>query len=94
MTIERLGPVDPLAKFNKTEKTSKQVTKEDKDSIAFSEEARSKAEVYHAAEEVRQSPEVREDRIADIKAKLEDPSYVDDTIINSVADKIIEMFDL
>jgi negative regulator of flagellin synthesis FlgM len=94
MTIERLGPVDPLAKFNKTEKTSKQVAKEEKDSIVLSEEAKSKAEIYHAAEEVRQSPDVREDRIAEIKAKLEDPTYMDDTIINSVADKIIDMFEL
>ena len=94
MTIERLGPVDPLAKFNKAEKTSKQVAKEEKDSIVFSEEARLKAEIYHAAEEVRHSPEIREDRIAAIKAKLEDPTYMDDTVINSVADKIIDMFDL
>jgi negative regulator of flagellin synthesis FlgM len=94
MTIERLGPIDPIHKFNQAEKQQKAQPKSDKDSISFSEEAKMKAEVYRASEQVNAASDVRADRVAEVKQKLEDPSYIDDKVLNSVAERLMEMFDL
>ena len=92
MTIEGLGPVDPISKYNKTEKTSRPDKADKSDSITVSEEAKNMGELYKAAESVKSSPDVRQDKIAEIKEKLKDPSYIDDKVVESVADSIMEMF--
>lgn len=94
MTIEGLGPVDPVSKYNKTEKTAKPTKKENTDSINVSSEAKSMGELYKTTESVKQSPDVRADRVAEVKEKLKDPSYISDTVIDSVADKLMEMFEI
>lgn len=92
MTIEGLGPVDPISKYNKTDKTSRPKKAEKSDSINVSEEAKNMGEIYKAAESVKSSPDVRQDKIAEIKEKLKDPSYIDNKVVESVADSIMEMF--
>ena len=34
------------------------------------------------------------DRVEEVKAKLQDPSYIDDKVKGEVADKIMDMFGL
>ncbi len=94
MTIDRLGPVDPLSNFSKTEKSAKTVSKDKNDSISFSEEAKNKGEIYRATESVKLAPDIREDRVAEVKEKLKDPSYISDKILESVADSVLEIFGL
>ena len=94
MTIERLGPVDPVSKFNKTDKASKPAKQDGADSISFSEEAKSKGEIYKATEEVKLSPEIRQDRIDEVKKKLQDPNYIDDKVVEAVAEKVMNLFEL
>jgi negative regulator of flagellin synthesis FlgM len=94
MTIDKLGPVDPVSKFNKPEKVSKPSKKEKSDSISFSEEAKSKGEIYKATQETKLAPEVRQDRIDEVKKKLQDPSYIDEKIIEAVAEKVMDLFEL
>ena len=50
MTIERIGPIDPVQNVKKTGKTAKPKANDGADSISFSAEARSKAEIYNATE--------------------------------------------
>lgn len=94
MTVERLGPVDPVSKFNKSDKTSKPVKKDGADSISFSEEARSKGEIYRATEEAKLAPEIRQDRVDEVKKKLQDPNYINDKVIEAVAEQVIDLFEL
>lgn len=94
MSIDRLGPIDPVAKFNKTQKTQHADQKRASDSVNFSDESRMQAELYRISEEVRAQPSVRADRIAEVQKKLEDPSYIDDTVLNTVADRIMDVFGL
>ena len=44
MTIDRIGPVDPLNRYNKTEKTVRAEAKGKSDSIDVSMEAKKSAE--------------------------------------------------
>ena len=91
MTIERLGPVDPVQRYSQTEK-SQRAAKPENDSVDFSDEARIKAELFQISEKVRNTPDVRMDRVEEIKKKLEDPNYIDDVVVEHVAEQIMDMF--
>jgi len=93
MTIERLGPVDPVQRYSQTEKTQR-AAKPENDSVDFSDEAKMKAEVFQIAEQVRKAPDVRADRVEEVKMKLEDPNYIDDIVVEHVAEQIMDMFSL
>jgi negative regulator of flagellin synthesis FlgM len=92
MTVERIGPLDPAANVQKTEKPAKQKTKSDVDSINVSQEARSKSEVFKAIEAARSAADVRIDRVQEVKRKLQDPSYPSEEIIEKTADGILKSF--
>jgi negative regulator of flagellin synthesis FlgM len=94
MTIDKLGPINPVSKYNKAEKVSKPSNQDKTDSISFSEEAKSKGEVYKITEEVKLSPEIRQDRIDEVKKKLQDPNYIDDKVVEVVAEKVMDLFQL
>jgi negative regulator of flagellin synthesis FlgM len=94
MTIERLGPLDPVSKYSKTAKTSRPAYVPGKDSIDVSEEAKARAELLRATEIVRGTSDIREDRVAEAKRRLENPDYIDDRVKGLVADRILDIFGL
>lgn len=94
MTIERLGPIDPVQKFNKPDKVARPAARDTGDSISVSDEARLKAEILKVSEEIRNVSDIRQDRVDEVRQKLEDPSYIDDSVINAVADELMNVFDL
>lgn len=94
MTIERLGPIDPVSNFNKPDKNQKPAETQGKDSVVFSDEAKLRADLLRATDSVRQTADVRQDRIDEVKKKLQDPNYINDKVLSSVADKIMELFDI
>ena len=94
MTIDKLGSINPIQNYNKNEKLGKASPKAERDSISVSSEARSMGELLQVAEAVRKVPEVRTDRVDEVRAKLNNPDYINDTVINNVADKILDMFNI
>ncbi len=92
MTIDRLGPVDPVAKYNKANKPAKTAKSAPTDTVAVSDEARRQAALQQTADIVRAAPDVRMDRVAEVKAKLQDPNYINDKVIESLADSILDVF--
>ena len=92
MTVERIGPLDPPSNVKKTEKAAKPKTASDVDSINVSQEARSRAEVCSALETARTAPDVRLDKVAEVKRKLQDPSYPSQEVIEKAADGILKSF--
>lgn len=40
------------------------------------------------------TPDVRADRVAEVKAKIKDPSYLNDAVIQSTADRIMASYGL
>lgn len=93
MTIDRLGPIDPLSKLNKAGKAGKAVKPNAKDTISVSDEAKNLGEIYRATEIVKSSPDIRMDRVEEVKAKLQNPDYIDSKI-EEVADKLMDVFGL
>ena len=94
MTIDKLGSINPLQHYNRPEKAAKSAYKNDQDSISVSIEARTMGEIYQAAEIVRKADDIRIDRVEDVKRKLQDPSYINNAIIDIVADKIMDVFEI
>ena len=92
MTVERIGPLDPASNIKKSEKPSRLKAKSDVDSINVSPEARSKAEVFKATEAAKNAPDVRIDRVEEMKRKLQDPSYPSQEVIEKAAEEIMKSF--
>ena len=60
------------------------------DSVSLSSEAVEKAELFKALELAKAAPEIRMDRVAELKAKIDDPDYLNDAILNATADRILD----
>ena len=83
-SINNVSQVNNVQNLRKNENVSK--VPQDVDSIEVSSEAR---ELYYMEKVAKETPDVRADRIAEIKEKIKDPNYLNDTIINSAADKFL-----
>jgi negative regulator of flagellin synthesis FlgM len=94
MMIERLGPADPLAPLNNSAKNPRVGKTEKSDAINFSSEAQEKGELLRAVEVTRTAPDVRPERVAEIRKKMENPSYINDTVVSAVADRVMDLFGL
>ncbi|MDR2631495.1 MAG: flagellar biosynthesis anti-sigma factor FlgM [Spirochaetaceae bacterium] len=94
MTIDRIGSVDPVPPGKKPGRSSQVNPSEKTDSITFSQEAVEKGDLYHAIELVASAPDMRLDRIEELKQKINDPAYLNDTLIKATADKIMDAFGL
>ncbi len=94
MTIEGLGPIQPTPNVNQKSGAQQAPRRAEGDSVDFSEEARIRADLLRATEDVRQAEDVRWDRIEEVRQKLQDPSYIDNTVLNSVADRLMDLFDI
>jgi negative regulator of flagellin synthesis FlgM len=95
MTIDRVGPIDPIQPGKKPGQTGRVTeTAKSSDSITLSPEALEKGGEYRAVELVFAAADVRADRIAELKSKINDPSYINDTIIETTADKLMDVFGL
>jgi negative regulator of flagellin synthesis FlgM len=91
MAIEGLGPVDPISNYGKTQKVDANRQRPAPDSVDVTEEARRKAEIYQITQEVQSAPDIRTDRVEEVRRRLEDPAYVD-SVLDDVADRIIDAF--
>lgn len=94
MTIDRIGPIDPLSRINKTNKSATVTEVGKTDSVEISSSAKKMAELYKISEIVRNAPDVRADKIAEMQKKLQDPNYINDTVIDTIADKLSHMIKL
>jgi negative regulator of flagellin synthesis FlgM len=94
MTIDRIGSIEPIQPDKKPSRGSRVNQTERGDSIDLSSEAVEKGDLYQAIELVSAASDVREDRIAELKKKIDDPSYITDRIVQATADKIMDALGL
>ncbi len=89
MTIDRLNSMDPIRDPQKPSPGGKP-EKARGDSIAISSDASEKGDLFRAIELAKAAPDQRTDRIAELKAKIDDPSYIDDAVLSMTADRIVD----
>ena len=90
--ISNVTQVNNVQNLRKTENTAK--VSRDVDSISVSEEAKEMAEAYYLEEVAKETPDVRADKIAELKEKIKDPNYLNNAVINSAADKFLSAIGL
>ena len=90
MTIDRIGSVDPIQPGKKPGRTGQVNETSRADSINISSEAQEKAELYRVRELAANAPDIRADRVAELKEKINDPSYINDRIVSATADRLID----
>jgi negative regulator of flagellin synthesis FlgM len=89
MTIDRLNPLDPIQP-KKPSGVSHADRNSGRDSVSLSSEAVVKAELFKAFELAKAAPDIRMDRVAELKAKIDDPAYMTDAILGVTADRILD----
>jgi negative regulator of flagellin synthesis FlgM len=94
MTINGIGPIDPLQPNKKSGQNNRVNQTIEGDSISLSSEALKKGELYRALELVSAAPDIRVDRIEELKQKINDPSYINDAIINATAGRLMDIWGL
>lgn len=92
MMIDRLGGIDPLKNVQNTQKTHRVSGTGQSDSVSVSPEAKELAEAYFAMDAVAQAPDVRADRVAEVMQKMKDPSYINKSVVDLVADRIMDVY--
>ncbi len=94
MTIDRIGSIDPIQNGKKTDRVENTRQKFVSDAVSVSSEAAEKADLYHAIELVSQVNDLRMDKIAELKQKINDPSYINEKVLTETANKIIDSLGL
>ncbi|AEF82124.1 flagellar biosynthesis anti-sigma factor FlgM [Leadbettera azotonutricia] len=90
MTIGRIDSIDPIPPGKKPGQGSQVNEASQTDSISISSEAVEKAEMLRVMEMVNTAPDVRTDRVEELRAKINDPSYINDKVLDATADKIFD----
>ena len=91
MTINNISGVNSVKGCSGIEKSAKAVKVPEQDTITLSSEAKAMGEVYAISEELRAVPDIRMDKVEAAVQKMKDPNYLNETVINNVADKIADM---
>ena len=85
--VNNVTQVTNVQNLRKTESSAK--VDREVDSISVSAEAKEMAEAYYLEKVANETPDVRADRVAEVKEKLKDPNYLNDVVIESAADKFL-----
>jgi negative regulator of flagellin synthesis FlgM len=92
MTIGRTGPIEPTRPLNEGGKGAPAGKIDRADvTVNISKEAFKKADWLNAIEIVSAAPDVRANRVEELKAKIDDPAYITETLLNGTADRIIDI---
>jgi negative regulator of flagellin synthesis FlgM len=92
MTIGRTGPIEPSRPINESGRgTPADKIAKNGDTVSISKEAYKKADLLNAREIVYSAPDARASRIDELKAKINDPAYITETLLKNTADKIIDV---
>ena len=90
MTIDRLGPVEPIQPGNKTNRVNRADESSNLDTVNISSAAQERAGLQRVQELAASAPDTRAERVAELRERINDPSYLDDKIVRATADRLID----
>lgn len=90
MTIDRIGSIDPIQPGRKPGQTGQPRVSQGADSISISSEAQEKAELFQVQSLAAAAADVRAERVAELKQRINDPAYINDTVLNATANRLID----
>ena len=89
MTVNKIGPVEPISPGKKPGRNEQVGGNDRADTINISEDAIRKAEVYQIVELIKSAPDLDEARIVELRQKLDDPAYLNEKVLNATANNIL-----
>ena len=89
MTINRIGHVEPILSGKRSGRNEPVGGDDKADTINLSAKAMEQAERYQVLDLIKSAPELDEARIVELRQRIEDPSYINDRVVNATADSII-----
>ncbi|MGP1593700.1 MAG: flagellar biosynthesis anti-sigma factor FlgM [Treponema sp.] len=92
MTIDRLSGIEPVKNVQTLHRLYKAEKVVSADAISVSQEAKLLSEANMAFDVIKKLPDVREDKIAEVSKKLQDPLYINKALLSTVADKILDEY--
>ena len=90
MTIGRIGHIEPIQPGREGGWNGRVTKSNEGDSVNISREAKERAEDLKIRGIVNEAPDVRAERVAELKQKMNDPHYINDILIGATADKILD----
>ncbi|MCL2193810.1 MAG: flagellar biosynthesis anti-sigma factor FlgM [Treponema sp.] len=94
MVVDRLGQLNPVQLENRIGRNDQVRGGDRSDSISLSAEAMAQAEAYQIAELAKAAEVLDEARIAELRERINDPSYFNERTIIATADRIMDAFGL
>ena len=85
--VNGINPLNNVQNLRKTETATS--VKSSSDTVSLSPEAEKMAEMYYLDKIAQETPDVRADRIAEVKEKIKDPNYLSDSVIKSAAENFL-----
>ena len=89
MTVNRISHLEPIPPGKKPGRNEQVGGNNKADSINLSAEAVEQAEKYLVLELINSAPELDDTRIAELRQKIDDPSYLNEKVINATAENIL-----
>ena len=93
MMIEKLNVISPITNVANDLVKTNASSFNTRDSVTLSSDAEKLAEIHLAMNVAKNAPDIRVDKVAEVKAKFSDPSYLD-SIISELADNIMDAYGL
>ncbi|MCK4906272.1 MAG: flagellar biosynthesis anti-sigma factor FlgM [Spirochaetes bacterium] len=95
MNIDRINGLNKINKPGKKAPVQKASSIVGKDTVSLSKEALFKAEVEKYKEIAKASPDIRTDRVNELKAKINDPNYLNDgEVLKALSENIAKSLGL
>ena len=90
MTIDRIGPIDPIQPGKRPGRAEQVAEAPRTDSVSISSAAQEKAEIFRVKELANAAPDVRADRVAELREKINDPAYINERVLTATAERLID----
>lgn len=90
MMIDKLNSIEPVEGTSRNEKVQQVHRVNHEDTISISAESQRLSEAYLAKKIAMEAPDVRENKIAEVRQKLEDPSYIKNAI-EDIANRLLSI---
>ncbi|MCG8570290.1 MAG: flagellar biosynthesis anti-sigma factor FlgM [Spirochaetes bacterium] len=92
MSIDKIGSINNYNDYSKINKTRKPQNVKASDSVSISQEASSLAENKKIMDIVNSTPDIRTDKVEAAKQNINSSDYVNDQVVDEIADKLLKSF--
>lgn len=92
MVIDKIGNINNISETRKSKQISGKKDAEKGDSIQISNEGKQAAEIARHSQMIRETPDIRMERVKELKQMIKEGSYDfnDNKMLEMVADKIAD----